>query len=180
MAERNASLVQLDFPQLTADVIAALRLTGTLGLFNMSDTVIPVISVGNVRPQTFVLQPVVFASAEILAASALDPVINTIIGDTGALAAGTYDVWAHISTAGLIAVGLSGQIALQHRDAANAATLATLLQNSKRGTAAEQFAHLNIMGYTIALNERFRFINLGGTYAGFVSTEMGFALRPTP
>lgn len=180
MATRDASTPQLDFPQLVADLITTLQLTGQLGVLNMGDTVIPTISVGNVRPVTAVFLPVTFASAEILSATFDNPAGGQVIGDTGVLAAGTYDIWAHISTSGLVSAGAAGPVTLEHRNAANNATLATLLSNSKRGSSHEQFSHLDVIGYVIGLNERLRFIFTGGTTSMFVATELGFAIRPTP
>ena len=179
MAQRDASKVQLDFPQLTADIIAALQLTGTLGLFNMSDVVIPTISVGNVRPQTFELSPIVFTSSQIVHGSQFSPAANTVIADTGPLAAGTYDIKASMSLNATISL-TSTSYNLQHRNAANAATLATLLSIAPSAGRDEGQAILPIMGYVIALNERLRLITGTAGLVNVVSGEIFAAIRPTP
>ena len=179
MAERDPSKVQLDFPQLTADIIAALRLTGTLGLFDMSDVVIPTISVGNVRPQTFSFSPIVFSSAEVSFGSAFSPVANTVIADTGALAAGTYDVQLQLAS-GIRVAAASTPLMIQHRNAANAITLATLLSTDPAGGDVGNAVQSPIFGYVIALNERLRIITGSSAFTGGVSGSIFAALRPTP
>lgn len=179
MAQRDASAVQLDFPELTADIIAALRLTGTLGLFNMSDTVIPVISVGNVRPQTFSFTPVIFESSEVVFGQAIDPLANVVLADTGSLAAGTYDIQGSLSYHGnSTAVGTA--MVIEHRDAANAVTLATLLSLSSTTIKLAQSIVLPLMGYVIGLNERLRVKSPGDITTGGFSGVIFRSLRPTP
>ncbi len=182
MAERDASRVQLDFPQLTADIIAQLRLTGVVGLLDFLDQIRPVYIVAS-RAGALALTAdlPLFASAQITSGAAANPAANTVIGDTGALPAGDYDIFASISMSGLVAVGLNTLVALQHRDAADAATLATLLTASYNSAANLAMpAQLPLTGYTIALDERFRFINIGSSLTGHISTVVGARLRSTP
>lgn len=179
MADRDASKVQLDFPQLTADIIAALRLTGTLGLFDMSDVVIPTISVGNVRPQTFVFQPVTFTSAEVFSGTVVDAVGASTVIDTGQLAAGTYDLAFILNFVGSIALP-QDTMELQHRNAANDTTLAIL--GGLGGTNA-QFASVQVsplIGYEIAQNERIRWLTFAQIMDGVATASLYLRLRPTP
>lgn len=178
MAERNPARPQLDFPQLTADIIAALRLTGQLGLFNMSDTVVPVISVGNVRPQTFSFSPITYTSSEIVHGAADSPAGNTVLADTGALGAGTYDLQLQLSFGGRTIPNTP--IVIEHRNAANAVTLATLLSLTQPGTDAAAAVQSPIFGYVIGLNERLRIKSPNSLIVGGVSGSIFFTLRPTP
>lgn len=179
MAQRDSKKVQLDFPQLTADIIAALRLTGTLGLFDMSDVVVPTISVGNVRPQTFSFEPVVFGSSEITFGEQANSAIDTILADTGPLAAGTYNIMAALSLSGSVA-GVNSPLVLQHRNSANTATLATLLSLTITTTANYHNSFLPLIGYVIGLNERLRVKTANILLAGTNSATIFATLRPTP
>lgn len=179
MAERDASKVQLDFPQLTADIIAALRLTGTLGLFDMSDVVIPTISVGNIRPITSTLIPPTFTSAGVFSNNTSAPALNAILADTGPLPGGDYDVivgWSQMNNAN------TSNVELQHRNAANVANLAAwpnVLQLNANPIA--NFMPL-VFGYTLALNERLRFqvLMVAFSVASSVSTYIMINRRLTP
>ena len=117
MGQRDASRVQLDFPELVADIIRQLSLTGTLGLLEFSDQVTPVYIVAQrAGALAFTAEQPLFGSAEITFASAVNPLANAILGDTGALAAGDYDIFASIGLVGN-AVTVSGRCVLQHRNA---------------------------------------------------------------
>jgi len=179
MAPRDPAQVQLDFPELTADLIAALRLTGTLGLLNLSDTVIPVISVGNVRPQTFSFSPITFESAGIFHGSGTAPAANTVIVDTGALAAGTFDIQLHMAVfANVVTGGLP--IVCEHRNAANDTTLATFISFDLTTTRLSATQFVPAFGYVIAANERIRMKIGSQTLSGEFSGTIFTALRPTP
>lgn len=182
MAPRNPSLVQLDFPQLTADLIAQLRLTGTVGLLDFLTEVRPVYIVaaraGALNVSTNLP---LFRSSEITASSAANPAADAIIGDTGALPAGDYDIFASIDVVGITSVGPNTAVVLQQRDAANAVTLASLLFAGHTGALnLSSHAVLPLTGYQIALNERLRFINAASSLVGHVGTVIGVRLRPTP
>ncbi len=177
MAQRDADKVQLDFPQLTADVIAALRLTGTLGLFDFSDVVIPTISVGNVRPQTFVANPVTYESGEIFSAYTANPAINTVLVDTGALGAGVYDCIFGFSYE---QINVTMNLEFQWRNAANAANLAAWPNAISNITQTGQSMPIGPFSLNIGLNERIRVITLLGATTGQISAYMMVALRPTP
>jgi len=182
MAPRDPNKPQLDFPQLTADIISQLRLTGQVGLIDFMDAIRPVYIVAARQGALSVSVDLpAFESGEVSSGSAFDPAANTIIGDTGPLPSGIYDIWGGISIAGATGVGAAAAVVLQHRDAANAATLATLLQASHTGLAVTSMqAQLPLIGYTLGVNERLRYINLTSSIAGHVGTTIVARLRPTP
>ena len=179
MAERNADKVQLDFPELTSDIIAAVRLTGTLGLFDMSDVVIPTISVGNIRPTITTLIPPTFTSAGVFSNQSTAPALNAILADSGPLPAGDYDVivgWSQSRNTN------PSNVELQHRNAANAANLAewpNVLEGTNNPLA--NFMPINF-GYTLSLNERLRFQVLTTAFsaASTVGTYIMMNRRLTP
>ncbi len=178
MAPRDPNKVQLDFPVLVADLIDQLSLTGAVGVMEFSDVVTPVFLIGS-RGITFGSLLPDFASTEITFGSAVSPAINAVIADTGQLPAGTYDLFASVSVAGNSGIG--GVIALQHRDAANAATLATILAIQMTGTNLQSAIDLPPIGYQIGLNERIRCFQVGpGNVTGGVACTIGHAIRPTP
>lgn len=179
MAARDPTIPQLDFPQLVADLITTLRLTGQLGLLNMSDTVIPVISVGDVRPPTFSFTPVTFQSSQVFFGRRSDAVADFIIADTGPLPAGTYDIQCSMTMAGTIALS-SAALSLQHRDAANTVTLAELLAISIEITTTQSNAFLPLTGYVIGLNERLRIKTPNILTTGICLGSIFAAIRPTP
>ena len=177
MADRDASEVQLDFPQLTADLIRELRLTGVLGLMNFSDTVVPIISVGNVRPQVIRTDVASFDSAEVFSGFAVSPVGGTVIADTTALPAGTYDVAFGGSYTGNVVI--ANLLELQWRDAGNVANLASWPMNvGAVGADGQIFTAVNT-ALNIGLNERLRWTAIGG-FGGNAAGWIMAARRPTP
>ncbi len=182
MARRDASIVQLDFPQLVADLITTLRLTGALGVLNLSDTVIPVISVGDVRPPTFSFTPVTFSSGEIVSGFLHDAPGNTVIADNAPLVAGTYDLHLFLSNAGINPIALTRPLEVQHRNAANTVTLAVLLSLATPSTSSGPgSAQTSIFGYVIGSAERLRVQSPNlAVSGGGVSGIIYAAIRPTP
>lgn len=179
MAGRDPNIPQLDFPQLVADLIADLRLTGQVGLLDFSDLVRPVFIIGSRGGSLQVTAaPPVFSSASVAGATQINPVANTLIAGTGPLPAGDYDVFCSISFNGVMNV--TGAVVLQHRDAADAATLEQLLQLGMTTTQHAQTILLPTIGYTLALNESLRVIVILGNVTGTVSSAIGSLLRPTP
>ena len=178
MAPRDPARVQLDFPQLTADIIRQLNLTGVVGLLEFLDAVRPVYIVASREGAlAFTASAPLFTSAGITGTTADNPPANAIVGDTGALPAGDYDIFG--SMASVNAAGL-GEVSLQHRNAGNTATLANLLWLNSRATNNSQTLALPLLGYTLAINERFRFQNTGNNFAGTLSTVIGVQIRPSP
>jgi hypothetical protein len=85
------------------------------------------------------------------------PGIGAVQADTGALAAGDYDFDVHLGVSDTVAVGKG--LVLEHRNAANGATLQSLAV-----CAAGAVEDFQIRRYTLALNERLRVI--AGSAAG--------------
>jgi len=178
MAERDASKVQLDFPELTADLIRQLRLTGTVGLLELLDQVRPVYIVAQREGAlSITVAPPIFNSSAIFTGAVTDPLANTNIFDTGPLPAGDYDIFAGMGADGTVVVPTSLQI--EHRNAADAANLAILLQLPMTASGFDRRAELQAMRYSINLNERFRF-RVPQNFIGRVNGTMGVIIVPTP
>lgn len=89
------------------------------------------------------------------------PSASAVQADTGALAAGDYDFDIELLASDVAAVGKG--LVVEHRNAANAATLQTL-----GGCAVPGQVELHLRRYTMASNERLRVI--AGTAAGAASS----------
>lgn len=177
LAERDASRPQLDFPQLVADLIRELRLTGQLGILEMSDQVIPTINVGNVRPTEITVNPPTFDSAEIFSGAVATPNINSVIVDTGQLPEGIYDVLMGLS---VNQPSTGSDLDFQWRDAANAATLADWPTKIGTTVPVPDNGPRFIFSLNIALNERLRLFNSTNQTTGGISGWIMAAKRPTP
>jgi len=177
MPPRDPNVVQLDFPQLTADLIAQLNLVGTIGLLNFADTVVPTFLVGS-RGLSFEVNPPDFTSAQSFFASAAAPAANTVLADTGQLPAGTYDLRGSLSFNGNGTAG--GVISIQHRNAANTVTLATLIAAGVIATVQSLVATLPPIGYVIAEDERIRVVSPTTAFVGTMSGSVQAAIRPIP
>ena len=90
------------------------------------------------------------------------PAANAVIADTGALAAGDYDFLLAGGVSDTVAVGKG--LVVEHRNAANGATLFTL-----GSCGAEDGLEFWLIRYAIVLNERVRVI--AGTVAGAASSR---------
>lgn len=90
------------------------------------------------------------------------PAIGAVQCDTGALTAGDYDFDINLTVSDTVAVGKG--LIVEHRNAANGATLHNLGGCSPNGGAAQ----IKLRRYTIATNERIRVI--AGTAAGAASS----------
>lgn len=156
MAERDPTLPQSADPELQADLVRLLQVQGPLGLLNVLDVVVPVVSMGQVVPlDVDVLQPS-FRSTTVFANSVGSPVAGTVIVDTGQLASGVYNVAAVLTSA---VTSADANMELQHRNAANAANLAVLLFMGSDGTKLFRQLTLPPMGYEIGPDERLRIVN---------------------
>jgi len=145
---------------LIADLLQFLSIRGSLGRLPLADVVIPVINLGDVRTPDINVQFPVFRSTDIFSAGIqIAPAVGTVLADTVALPAGTYDVALilNASTAG----NQSSSIRLEHRDAANAANLAQwehLVHSDTSALVAVVWPFYSF-GYEIGVNERLRAIN---------------------
>lgn len=179
MPPRDPSKTQLDNPELLAALISELQIIGQIGLIDFVPAVNPVFIVGS-RGLSINVEPPVYQSAEIFSGATQAPAVNAIIADTGALPAGDYDIFCNIAGSGISAAVFSA-ITLQHRNAANAATLATLLATSHNASGnVPVFGSLPLTGYQLALDERLRVIMLLGNLTGGVTASIGVRRRPTP
>lgn len=177
MAERDASKVQLDFPQLTADLIAALNLTGTLGLLGLSDIVVPVVNVANIRPTAVTIAPVDYDSAEIFDGVLVGGGANALVLDSGARAAGIYDIFFGCSA---ISAAVTSSMQFEWRNAANNGNLArwpTIFSAAGNGMANS--LPIGPFAINLGLNERIRLVRLAAD-ASTVGGWLMMALRPTP
>jgi len=169
MPPRNPLAIQLDFPLLVADIISELNLTGTIGLLNFSPEVVPVYLAAARDGLVLSTTPApTFASAGIADGKATNPAANTVIATTGALPAGTYDIVLSLSA--MTGTGNIVRLEIEHRNAANTITLATLAGIFIGGTNASSQLALPIFGYEIGVNHSLRIINdavfvgqMGGT-----------------
>jgi len=179
MPARDPTKTQLDNPELVRDLISQLEIIGQIGLLDFVPAVNPVFIVGS-RNLNINTDPPVYQSAQIFDQAAFGAVAGTVLADTGQLPAGDYDIWANLSGSGISTPGNSGHLVIEHRNAANAATLATLLQIGLPTTVGTMFGHLPLTGYRIALDERIRAIMLGAGMSGVSTCSFGVRVRPSP
>ena len=180
MPTRDPRGPQLDNPELVAALLSELQIIGQIGLLDFVPAVNPVFIVGS-RGLAINVEPPVYQSAEIFDGTVGNSPANTVIVDTGQLPAGDYDIWANLSAAGFNNLaGARVNIAVEHRNAANAATLATLLLISVGAVNGVTWGHLPQTGYRIALNERIRAITLLQNINSGATASMGVRRRPTP
>jgi len=170
---RDPGAVQLDFPQLVSDLINQLQLVGTVGLLNFLPEVRPTFIIGS-RGLTIEPQPTVYAPAEVFTGEVTNPAGNVVIIDTGQLPAGDYDVIATISAAAT--AGVTSRNSLEHRNAANAATLSEFFSFvTPTGTMINTFS----IALRLALNERLRWFN-GNAFTGKVGGVIAAKRRVVP
>lgn len=174
MPPRDPSKTQLDNPVLVAAMIDELQILGAIGLLDFLPEVRPTFIVGS-RGLSIVAEAPVYAPAEIFSGDDLDPAANTVNVDTGQLPAGDYDInvqWNFNITA---SVG-TGAVVLQHRNAANAATLSDWpLSDNGAGQGSIQF----LISLLLAEDERLRIIN-NNALTGRVQSTIAIKIRPTP
>jgi len=150
MPDRDPAKVQLDFPQLTADLISQLQLVGVIGLLDFQTSVQPTFIVGS-RGLTITQEKPLYLPAEIFQEEVINPAVNAIFADTGQLPAGDYDIQAWLSVSQT--VGLDNSIQLQHRNAANTATLTSWFMFVTVGTTNNLHVDFSLR---LADDERFR------------------------
>lgn len=177
MPPRDPSKTQLDNPALVADLIDQLRVLGTIGLLDFRPEVIPTFIVGS-RGLSVETRPTVFPSAGFFQDNVNSPAASTVLTTTGALPAGTFDVGGYISVNG------SGTIAtffaLEHRNAADTATLAILLSTIVTAGAIARDVMLPTIGIEIAVGERLRWLSPTVAFSGQVLASIRVAIRPVP
>jgi len=154
VAPREPIRPQLDFPELTADLIEQLNLKGQVGLLDFIDSVQPSFIIGIREGIGFTFTAPTFTSAGVFSDFSFAPAVNTVLADTGPLPAGNYDVKAGWSWSNQTA---SAGCDMQHRNAANAANLAEWPHNLQGDASVTNASFPITFGYTLALNERIRF-----------------------
>jgi hypothetical protein len=92
--------------------------------------------------------------------------IQAVLADTGALPAGVYDFEVNMALADVLAAGVG--IFIEHRNAANAATLKDL----GGVTPGASLSGYKIRNYRLAANERVRLVG-GSAAAGAASLAVG-------
>ena len=174
MPPRDPLAIQLDFPQLTADLINQLQLTGQLGLLNFLPEVRPVFIVGE-RGLSITTEEPLLLPAQITSGQAVNPAALTVVADSGQLPAGDYDIQLFSSCVAVTMV--TGEMQFQHRNAANSASLSFWSVPMAAGTfIGNSFK----MGLVVAENERVRFITNIAIAAGMVSATIHHRIRPAP
>ena len=160
MAARDGARPQLVDPDVLASLVRLLSVVGPLGVLEVSDVVVPVVSLGNVVQPTVDVVPPAFTSGQVHTNGVqVAAPINTLHADTGALPAGTYDI---ILTVEPNDTTVLLPFTVEHRDAANAANIVTwtILTNLTTGAYPLRF------GYTVGPGERLRVLNSVALAAG--------------
>ena len=178
MAGRDPTRPQLEFPSLVAELITQLRLTGQLGRLNFSDEVVPAFLIGS-RGINFSGDLPPFTSAATFSGFISNPLASTVIVTTGPLPAGTYDIMASVDVFGTIAAGNQSS-GLEHRNAADTATLATLVVLGVSTTDHTLSSRLPLTGYVLGLNERLRVLSPPSALTGSIAAVIFAQIRPTP
>ena len=150
-------------PVITDDeVLAALQrlltIRGQMGVLGVSDIVVPTVSLGQVGTTFLIAAPPAFRSTDIFSAGVqIAPAVNTIMADTLALAAGTYDVRVEITSEDELIDWV-----LEHRNSANSANIGAVSYLTK---ATDGGWFINpAFGYELGTNERLRLrLNDAGT-----------------
>lgn len=151
MADPDPNTPQVVDPERVVDLTRLLQIRGPLGVLNVLDTIVPVVNMGDVVPRTVRVEAPSFRSTDVFSnGPQTNQVINTILADTGALAAGIYDLswWA-----GAADTDTDAFIAMEHRNAANTANLA--IWNTLAHVETGNFVP-PLLGYELAINERLR------------------------
>jgi len=92
--------------------------------------------------------------------------VGAVLADTGALPAGVYDIEINLAVSDVLTAGVGAFV--EHRNAANAATLKDLGGQSPGGGSVK----LRFENYRLALNERIRVVG-GGIVGGANSVFVG-------
>lgn len=114
MADRGRN-PQIDDPELAADFGRSLSIRGTLGIFNVSDAVLPVVPIPG--PRALPTSGPTFGAADVVTVSTAAPAIGTVLATTPPLQSGRHAVLGSFHTD----EAASGTIIqFRHHDAAGA------------------------------------------------------------
>ena len=171
MAEVDPGRPQVVNPELSVDLTRLLQIRGPLGVLNVLDVVVPVVSLGDVVTPSINIRGPTFRSTDIFSAGfQAAPPVNTVLADTLALPAGIYDVvlqFSYVETT-------TQAVRFQHRNAANAANLMEM-DFLTDPNAAYVGPQMFPFAYELATNERLRFIITGAGAVGSFYTSVIFA-----
>ena len=164
-------------PDRETDLIRELGIIGKVGELGIINAILPTVSMGSVVQQTVqVLQPA-FRTTDIFGSVVTAPAAGTVLADTGALAAGTFDVSIYMAGE---PGGAAVRMAVEFRNAANSADLATWEHLLIRTPVTNS---VNIPRYDLALefalNERLRITVASNTVATTLWCAFIFARRRT-
>jgi len=168
----DPNVPQVNDPELEANILRELSIVGQLGKLRVLDVVLPTFSLGNVIQQTVEVLTPSFRSTDIFSGGQLvAPAAGAVLADTAALPAGTYDVKMGFSSDD---GANQNEIQVQHRNAANTATLAvySLVSATGRVGIAQTWWEY---GYELAINERLRIVNVLVSAAGTAFSAIIFA-----
>jgi len=163
-----------DDPILLTDFLQLLSVKGKVGQLRVANIILPTVSLGDVATPDINVRSPAYRTTDIFSTGLQTfQGAGTVLADTGALPAGTYDV----------AVGMAGRttadqqrIDLEIRDAANAANLATwthLIESA----VSEDTKHWDLMHFALEIgaNERLRAVQVVAEAAGGSLTAHIFA-----
>lgn len=170
MAEPDPNTPQVVDPERVVNLTRLLQIRGPLGVLNVLDTIVPVVNMGDVVTRTItVLQPA-FRTSDVFSNGYIsNGAPSAILADTGPLAEGIYDIL--VQATGNTNVS-EQRIVVQHRNAADNATLAEWAHNL---TIIAQGNNPNLdyaLGIEFADNERLRIsqVLLGSPGQGLTAT----------
>lgn len=156
MAQINPLVPQSTDQALVAELIKALAIQGgPIGRLPLSDTIVPVVNLQDLRPSIF---PILDRS-RIFSGTATAPAAGAILVDSGQLPEGTFDITVDFSTGD----GATNQlIRIEHRNAANAGNIWLARLATHENYVAVSFAVF------VANNERIRVFVTNAGAAGTI------------
>ena len=173
MAELDSTRAQAIDPEVQADLVRLLQIRGPLGVLNVADIIVPVVSLGNVVTPDINIRPPVFRSTTIFSEGLISAPLGTaILADTQSLPSGTYDVILQgtINDAAATNRGMN----LQHRNAGNTANLMSISILMDLNGAFNSLINFTF-SYELALNERLRLTSIIAGSAGSRYSAIIFA-----
>lgn len=175
MAEIDPNTPQVVDPERTVDLTRLLQIRGPLGVLNVLDTIVPVVSMGDVAPRSVQVQQPNFRTTDIFSVGwQAAAAAGTVLADTGALAAGIYDVIFQATGH----TNLNQQrTETQMRNAANTANLASWDHGIGQVTSGADTYISYTLALELAINERLRVIQVLVAGAGEGMAAIIFARR---
>lgn len=145
---------------LKVQMIRDLEVVGQVPDLEIIPAILPVIVMGNVLQQTVRVEQPVFRSTDVFSNGLQTaPAAGEVLADTGPLATGVYDLQVYSLMA---ATGFNNiRIEFQHRNAANAANLASWDYGCRGHSVANETTPvwvIQTLAYELAENERLRLI----------------------